>query len=95
MKALHLLHVETKMMGSPSTAATPYIHAKAIVVDGLRAYVGSINFSTNSLHNAREVGIIFQNQSAASLIDGKFNEDWTAAGDPPENTTGLCLAVSH
>ena len=39
--------------------STPYIHAKSMVADGLRAYVGSENFTTGSrLHN-RELGVIF------------------------------------
>ena len=40
------------------TPKSPYIHAKAIFVDERIAYIGSINFTTNSIENNREVGVI-------------------------------------
>ena len=39
--------------------STLYIHAKSMVADGLRAYVGSENFTTGSLLHNRELGVIF------------------------------------
>lgn len=42
------------------TPKNPYIHAKTIFVDEHIGYVGSINFTTNSIENNREVGIIFE-----------------------------------
>jgi phosphatidylserine/phosphatidylglycerophosphate/cardiolipin synthase-like enzyme len=56
----------------------PYIHAKAIVVDGARAYVGSENLSTQSLDRNREVGIL-ENGSIASTIQRVFEGDWKQA----------------
>lgn len=54
----------------------PYIHAKAIVADGTVAFVGSENFTTNSLLANREIGVIFDVASevskVASTIDGDF-----------------------
>ena len=47
------------------TLKKPYIHAKAIVVDGKEMYVGSANFSTVSLSQNRELGLV---SSAASTI---------------------------
>lgn len=38
----------------------PYLHAKYFLVDNEIIYIWSINFSTNSLDNNREVGIIFK-----------------------------------
>ncbi len=40
------------------TLANPYVHAKSLVADGTSAYVGSENFTQNSLDNNRELGII-------------------------------------
>jgi phosphatidylserine/phosphatidylglycerophosphate/cardiolipin synthase-like enzyme len=45
---------------------TPYIHAKSLVADGARGYVGSENFTQNSLDNNRELGLIF---SAATQVN--------------------------
>jgi phosphatidylserine/phosphatidylglycerophosphate/cardiolipin synthase-like enzyme len=61
--------------------ATPYIHAKAIVVDGARAYVGSINFSTGSLVNNREIGVVFGGATEVAKVSAAIATDF-AAGAP-------------
>ncbi|MCX5747449.1 MAG: phospholipase D-like domain-containing protein [Proteobacteria bacterium] len=38
-------------------------HTAAIVVDGARAFIGSENFTANSLGYNREVGVLFQTAS--------------------------------
>ena len=40
------------------TLKKPYIHAKAIVVDGKEMYVGSANFSSVSLSQNRELRLV-------------------------------------
>ena len=47
------VHVRTYAYDAPL-----YIHAKAISVDGRRVFVGSENFSTESLDYNRELGIV-------------------------------------
>ncbi len=54
----------------------PYIHAKMFLVDGQRAYVGSINMSDNSLNNNRELGIIFDQADAIQVVRQAFEKDW-------------------
>jgi phosphatidylserine/phosphatidylglycerophosphate/cardiolipin synthase-like enzyme len=44
------------------------IHAKAIVVDGERAYVGSENLSGGSLGYNRELGVMFDDESAVATV---------------------------
>jgi cardiolipin synthase len=62
--------------GKLVTLATPYVHAKAMVVDGATAYVGSENFSTGSLSYNRELGVVFTTgsevQKVATTISGDF-----------------------
>jgi phosphatidylserine/phosphatidylglycerophosphate/cardiolipin synthase-like enzyme len=57
-----------------------YIHAKAIVADyGLSTQnveAGSMNVSTNSLNNNRELGIILTSSSVAKVIETAFNSDF-------------------
>jgi phosphatidylserine/phosphatidylglycerophosphate/cardiolipin synthase-like enzyme len=48
--------------------AHPYIHAKAIVVDGARTYVGSANLSPTSLGHNRELGVMTSNEAAVSTV---------------------------
>lgn len=47
------------------TPKTPYIHAKALFIDETVWYIGSINFTQNSLDNNREVGIIFDIETSS------------------------------
>ena len=61
----------------------PYIHAKMFLVDGQRAFVGSVNVSDNSLQNNRELGIIFDQSDAVQLIRQTFEKDWAIATVEP------------
>ncbi len=62
--------------------ASPYAHAKAILVDGERAYLGSVNFSAISLDQNREVGLITDTPSALRRLDAAFEEDWRSGTTP-------------
>lgn len=53
-----------------------YFHAKAIVVDGHRAFVGSQNLSSASLDGNRELGVIVADQQAINTIEQTFETDW-------------------
>ena len=57
---------------------TPYIHAKAMVVDGAQAYVGSENFTTGSLQYNRELGLITTNAPTAATIGATIAKDFAA-----------------
>jgi cardiolipin synthase len=56
-----------------------YIHAKAIIADGRRAFVGSENLSTASLDHNREVGVIVADPDAIHTLEGTFDGDWAQA----------------
>jgi len=47
------VHVRTYAASAPL-----YIHAKAMVIDGGEAFVGSENFSYDSLNRDRELGLV-------------------------------------
>jgi parallel beta-helix repeat protein len=57
-----------------------YIHAKAIVADyGLstqKVEAGSVNITSNSLDNNRELGIILTDSGVASVIENAFTSDY-------------------
>ncbi len=69
--------IKSNMMPDPQTADQPYMHAKMILIDSQQAYIGSVNFSENSLHNSREAGIIFKNSKASAILQNEFNKDWS------------------
>ncbi|MDB5096624.1 MAG: hypothetical protein JWM80_1045 [Cyanobacteria bacterium RYN_339] len=59
------------------------LHAKAIVVDGARVYVGSENLSANSLDNNRELGIIVSDRRVVGKILDTIKKDWFATTATP------------
>lgn len=54
-----------------------YMHAKIIIVDGQKAFVGSENISTASLDRNRELGIIVSDQNALYTLQQTFQQDWS------------------
>ncbi len=56
------------------------IHAKAIVADGARAFVGSENLSGGSLGDNREIGVVFSDPPLVSLLDSTILEDFRGGG---------------
>ncbi len=59
-----------------SSDASIYIHAKIILVDDKKAFVGSENFSTGSMDDNRELGIIIGNQEIIGPLSKTFDLDW-------------------
>jgi len=56
-----------------------YIHAKMILADDSEAFVGSQNFSENSLTKNRELGIILSASSSITTLKETFEKDWGTA----------------
>ncbi|MFO0675653.1 MAG: phospholipase D-like domain-containing protein [Polyangiaceae bacterium] len=64
----------------PKAVTVPYIHAKALVVDGKWAYVGSVNYTNTSFNFNRELGVITDDPTAVSTVQT------TIAGDHAKGT---------
>lgn len=62
-----------------SELAKPYVHAKAMVVDGTQAYVGSENFTANSLDKNRELGLLTDDASVVSQLQKTIAADFAAS----------------
>jgi phosphatidylserine/phosphatidylglycerophosphate/cardiolipin synthase-like enzyme len=60
------------------SVSSPYIHAKSMVVDGTKAYVGSMNFTTASLVYNRELGVIFSIASEVQKVLTTTRSDFLA-----------------
>lgn len=54
----------------------PYQHSKVIIVDRKILYIGSINFSMQSMDQNREVGIILKEKEFIEKIEKVFRKDW-------------------
>jgi phosphatidylserine/phosphatidylglycerophosphate/cardiolipin synthase-like enzyme len=95
LRRLQAAGASARVMPAPETAETPYIHAKAIFVDAISGYVGSMNFSGNSLLRAREVGMIFENAEVTGHLRETFERDWGVSVPVPAATRSIkCPAVS-
>ena len=57
----------------------PNVHAKAVIADGQRAFVGSQNFTATSLDRNREVGILIDEPAALRRLRQTFEADWSEA----------------
>jgi phosphatidylserine/phosphatidylglycerophosphate/cardiolipin synthase-like enzyme len=58
---------------------SPYIHAKIVLVDRVRAYLGSQNFTATSLDQNREIGLIFDEPAGIARIAQTFETDFAKA----------------
>ena len=69
-------------------SSDPYIHAKAVVADyGLptqNAYMGSINYSSSSMNNNRELGMFISDQASVTQLHSSILDDYNGP-----------LAVAH
>lgn len=57
----------------------PMVHSKLIVVDGEKAYLGSVNLTTNSMDNNRELGVILREAPLVKRLSKIADRDWAAA----------------
>jgi phosphatidylserine/phosphatidylglycerophosphate/cardiolipin synthase-like enzyme len=64
-----------------SSSTGLYIHAKAVVADARRpdqmVEIGSMNYTTVSLHRNRELGIILTDGGVCGLVESQFSADFT------------------
>jgi cardiolipin synthase len=65
--------------GESAGSASLYIHAKLIRVDGRAVFIGSQNFSRQSLTYNRELGIITHSPSILASTGDTFSADFAAA----------------
>jgi Putative Ig domain/PLD-like domain len=83
-----------------------YIHAKTIIADygtsGAKAFAGSENFSSNSLNDNRELGIITADSGVVSGLESTFTGDFTGSAankvgiiSPGSLTTATGTAVNY
>lgn len=56
-----------------------YIHAKMILADEAYGFVGSQNFSSNSLLKNRELGLFMTDPTVLSSLEKTFEKDWGGA----------------
>ena len=76
LAALAAAGVEVHVSGPTETAAMPYMHARAAVVDGKVAYLGSLSLSPDATTVNREMGLILQRRSVVRKLEAQFQSDF-------------------
>ena len=75
----------TRLVAAGATVravTAPPIHGKVVVADDRTLYIGSVNLSTTSLDDNRELGLLLQQPDTAAIVAGVVAGD-AAAGIPP------------
>jgi len=72
------------------------LHARAIVRDGTRAFVGSQSLRAEELDKRREVGLLVSNANVTRSMMEVFEADWTAsAGSKSEREAEAATAAGN
>lgn len=58
---------------------TPFLHAKYFIIDGSTAFIGSQNFTAQSLDANREIGIVARAPKAVKAVQAQFIKDWQSS----------------
>jgi hypothetical protein len=75
---LHDGGVDARAMPGPPSPSLPYTHAKMMIADGNKAFIGSV--------------IIFQDPTSIAMISKAFEQDWSQAVTPPAVSDANCPA---
>ncbi|EDY37757.1 conserved hypothetical protein [Cyanobium sp. PCC 7001] len=78
--ALQAVGVAVRTSGPDQSAAQPYMHARAAVVDHRLAYVGSISLSPDSATVNREMGLIKDDPRLVKDLARRFRKDFRRLG---------------
>ncbi|MBV8098247.1 MAG: hypothetical protein JOZ31_03720 [Verrucomicrobia bacterium] len=76
LTALATAGVDVHVSGPDESAQLPYMHARAAVIDGTIAYLGSISLSPDSITFNREMGIISRQPSIVGGLEAQFRSDY-------------------
>lgn len=71
----------------------PDVHAKVVIADGQRAFVGSQNLTATSLDRNREVGIIVDDPAVLRRLLQTFEADWAQVTIESSTTLYAALAA--
>jgi phosphatidylserine/phosphatidylglycerophosphate/cardiolipin synthase-like enzyme len=76
LTALAAAGIDVHVSGPDETAQFPYMHARAAVVDGKIAYLGSHSLSPDSITFNREMGLVLRAPSIVQAIEAQFRSDY-------------------
>ena len=64
----------------------PKLHAKLLVADSKRAFIGSMNIDRSAFDLRRELGVVLDDPEILERLIGQFDSDWEASHkwEPPD-----------
>lgn len=74
--------IQVHVTGPVQSFQTPYMHARTMLVDGSRLYVGSISFSPDSTTFNREVGMFLSAARPVRAYRARFEQDFASLSTP-------------
>jgi len=76
LAALAAAGVQVHVSGPAESTERPYMHARAAVIDGKSAYLGSITLSPDSIAFNREMGLILHESEVVGKLADQFESDF-------------------
>ncbi|MEY3083286.1 MAG: hypothetical protein RJA94_3271 [Pseudomonadota bacterium] len=70
--------VDVHVTGPDQSFQRPYMHARTMLVDGSRLYVGSISFSPDSSTFNRELGLFLSDPMSVRTYRARFDQDFAS-----------------
>ncbi len=83
LTALSAAGVDVHVSGMDESFDLPYMHARAAIVDGQVAYLGSISLSPDSATVNREMGMILKRQDTVRKLENQFDSDFNSSRTTP------------
>ncbi|TWI63480.1 phosphatidylserine/phosphatidylglycerophosphate/cardiolipin synthase-like enzyme [Pseudoduganella lurida] len=71
-------NLELRILDYSQLTGNGIIHAKYVVVDGRRAFVGSQNFDWRSFTHIHETGLLVDDATVVGQVKAIFEQDWAA-----------------
>jgi len=76
LKALQRWGVQVHVTGPAQSFQAPYMHARTMLADGVRLYIGSISLAPDSTTFNREVGLFLSEPSVVWRYTARFEQDF-------------------
>jgi len=80
-------NLEMRILDYSQLTGNGIIHAKYVVVDGKRAFVGSQNFDWRSFTHIHETGLLVDDATVVGQIGAIFEQDWSAQAQLAQGRT--------
>lgn len=82
LAALAAAGVNVHVSGPEESAALPYMHARAAIVDGEVAYLGSVSLGLDSIAANREAGFFMRRKQDVRRLGTQFESDYQLRSKP-------------